>query len=378
MKEKIITFCKKEIVLVVATVLAVASAFVVPPSEAYWKYIDWRVLGILLSLMVVMAGLQQNGLFDTLGEALLARTKKVGQLILVLVMLCFFMSMAITNDVALITFVPFAVLTLEKSNQQRLLIPVIVLQTVAANLGSMLTPIGNPQNLYLYNLSGMGIGEFVMVMLPYTMISFLLLLVSMLFIKGKRQPVEIAAAHTDLPKEEAGRRKRGYYNAVYMILFVLAFCVVLKLLPFEPVLIVTLLMTFAMQKTVLKQVDYCLLLTFVSFFIFTGNIGNIPVVRDALQDLVAGREILVGIASSQVISNVPAALMLSGFTGDYKGLLAGVNIGGLGTLIASMASLISYKIFANKCSNQKGKYFAIFTLVNVLYLVVLFLSTFLF
>ena len=150
MKEKVMEFVKKEVVLVVATVLAIASAFVVPPSVAYMEYIDWHVLELLFCLMTVMAGLQKCGLFDRLGEALLKRTKKVWQLCLVLIMLCFFLSMAITNDVALITFVPFAVIALEKSQKQNLMIPVIVLQTIAANLGSMLTPIGNPQNLYLY------------------------------------------------------------------------------------------------------------------------------------------------------------------------------------------------------------------------------------
>ena len=153
MKEKIIEFVKKEVVLVVATVLAIVSAFVVPPSLGYMEYIDWHVLELLLCLMTVMAGLQKCGLFDWLGEALLKKTNKVWQLCLVLVMLCFFLSMLITNDVALITFVPFAIVTLEKCKQERLLIPVVVLQTVASNLGSMLTPIGNPQNLYLYNLS---------------------------------------------------------------------------------------------------------------------------------------------------------------------------------------------------------------------------------
>ena len=153
MKEKIIGFIKKEVVLVVATILAIVSAFVVPPTMAYMEYIDWHVLELLLCLMTVMAGLQKCGLFDKLGEALLKKTNRVWQLSLVLVMLCFFLSMLITNDVALITFVPFAIVTLEKCKQERLLIPVVVLQTVAANLGSMLTPIGNPQNLYLYNLS---------------------------------------------------------------------------------------------------------------------------------------------------------------------------------------------------------------------------------
>ena len=191
MKEKIIVFCKKEVVLVVATVLAVISAFIVPPSKAYLDYIDWRVLGLLLSLMIVMAGLQKCGAFDALGDALLRKTKKVWQLCLVLVLLCFFLSMIITNDVALITFVPFALVALEKSGQNRLVVPVVVLQTVAANLGSMLTPIGNPQNLYLYNLSGMSMGEFILCMLPNTLISFGLILITRLLVKGKGEAVFI-------------------------------------------------------------------------------------------------------------------------------------------------------------------------------------------
>ena len=363
MIQRVIEFCKKEVVLVVATVLAVASAFVVPPSAEYWGYIDWHVLGVLLSLMIVMAGLQKNGLFDALGEALLSRTKKVWQLVVVLVMLCFFLSMAITNDVALITFVPFAVVALEKSQKQDLLIPVVVLQTIAANLGSMLTPIGNPQNLYLYNLSGMNIGEFVLVMLPYTGISLALLLVSILLLKGKREAVVVsnkAESALDMKK-----------ILVYLMLFVLAFLVVLKVLPFEVVLGITLVVVFFMERKVLKDVDYCLLLTFISFFVFTGNMGNIPVIKNALQQLVEGREVLIGVLSSQAISNVPAALLLSGFTSDYKALLVGVNLGGLGTLIASMASLISYKILANKYNDKKGKYFLWFTFANIVFLVIL-------
>ncbi len=368
MKEKIIKFCKKEVVLVVATVLAIISACIVPPSTDYFDYIDWRVLGILLSLMIVMAGLQNNGLFDALGEALLAKTKRVWHLVFVLVALCFFLSMFITNDVALITFVPFAVIALEKSGLERLLIPVIVLQTIAANLGSMLTPIGNPQNLYLYNLSGMSIVEFVMVMLPYTVVSFVLLVISMLFLKGKRESVIALTTRQD----ELNVKK----IVVYLILFILAFLVVLKVLPYEWVLGIVMVVVFLMERQVLKGVDYCLLLTFISFFIFTGNIGNIPVIKNTLQTLVEGREVIVGVIASQAISNVPAALLLSGFTEDYKELLVGVNLGGLGTLIASMASLISYKILANKYNEKKGKYFLWFTIANVIFLAVLLLLGF--
>lgn len=363
MKEKMITFCKKEVVLVAAAILAIISAFIVPPQKAYLDYIDWRVLGLLLSLMIVMAGLQKCGAFDALGEALLRKTKRVWQLCLILILLCFFLSMLITNDVALITFVPFAIVTLEKSGQERLLVPVVVLQTVAANLGSMLTPIGNPQNLYLYNLSGMSLGEFVLCMLPNTLISLGLILITLLFVRKKGEEVTINTAECT--------RIQKKFMVQYLFLFALSLGVVAKILPYELVLACIVLMVFITDRTVLKKVDYCLLFTFISFFIFTGNLGNIPVIQETLKQLVDGREVLIGALASQAISNVPAALLLSGFTDDYQALLYGVNIGGLGTLIASMASLISYKAVANKYNEKKGTYFKHFTVVNVIYLVLL-------
>ena len=374
LKEKCIHFIKQETVLVVATVLAVMSAFVVPPSEVYWEYIDWHVLGLLLSLMIIMAGLQKTGFFDAIGAKLLGKTNNTRQLSLLLVFLCFFFSMLITNDVALFTFVPFAIIMLRKCKQEKLLIPVLVLQTIAANLGSMLTPIGNPQNLYLYNLSGMGMGEFMGVMLPYTIIAGVLLVIAVLICCKKEPITEVVVSSASMETdgyqekkeltseeqkalEEKAALEKGrnvIKNAVYITLFVLSLCVVARLVPFEMVLLAVILLVFNMDRKVLTQVDYCLLLTFIAFFIFTGNMGNITVVRETLQQLVAGRELVIGVISSQAISNVPAALLLSGFTTNYRELLIGVNVGGLGTLIASMASLISYKLFAKEYNDQKG------------------------
>ena len=384
-KEKFVHFIKQETVLAVATVLAIISAFFVTPSAAYLEYIDWRVLGILLSLMIIMAGLQKTGLFDSIGAKLLGKTGNTRQLAFILVFLCFFFSMLITNDVALFTFVPFAMIMLKKCKQEKLLIPVLVLQTIAANLGSMLTPIGNPQNLYLYNLSGMGMGEFIGVMLPYTVISGVLLCIAIV-ICCKKEPITevvIESQNDDdeslspedrkaLQEKAALERGRNFIkNVVYITLFVLSLCVVVRLVPFEMVLLAVVLLVFNMDRKVLTQVDYCLLLTFIAFFIFTGNMGNISVVRDTLQQLVAGKELAIGVLSSQAISNVPAALLLSGFTSNYRELLIGVNLGGLGTLIASMASLISYKLFAKEYNDQKGKYFWWFTIANVIFLAVL-------
>ena len=388
-KEKCIHFIKQETVLAVATILAVISAFFVPPSKEYLEYIDWRVLGILLSLMIIMAGLQKTGLFDSIGAKLLGKTSTTRQLAFILVFLCFFFSMLITNDVALFTFVPFAMIMLKKCKQEKLLIPVLVLQTIAANLGSMLTPIGNPQNLYLYNLSGMGMGEFIGVMLPYTVISGVLLCIAIVICCKKEPITEVAIEPVQesrnkgdgnlnpekrkaLQEKEALEKGRNLIkNTVYITLFVLSLCVVVRLVPFEMVLLAVILLVFNMDRKVLTQVDYCLLLTFIAFFIFTGNMGNISMVRDTLQQLVAGKELAIGVISSQAISNVPAALLLSGFTSDYRELLIGVNLGGLGTLIASMASLISYKLFAKEYNDQKGKYFRWFTIANVVFLAVL-------
>lgn len=365
--QKIIAFVKKETVLVIAAILAVVSAFFVRPDERYLDYIDWRVLGILLSLMIVMAGFQKNGLFDRIGIKLLERTKNTAQLVGVLVFLCFFSSMLITNDVALLTFVPFAVLTLQKCQQERLMVLVLILQTIAANLGSMLTPIGNPQNLYLYNFADMHIGAFIGLMLPYTVVSGVLLLIVLFVLSARKQKISIEECSFIEEETNVSRRK----NVVYFVLFVLSLLVVVRVMPYEIVLILVLVVTFFMDRAVLKNVDYCLLLTFISFFIFTGNMGNIPIIRDTLQGLVAGRELGIGILASQVISNVPASLLLSGFTNNYQQLLLGVNLGGLGTLIASMASLISYKIYAHNYNKTKGIYLMWFTVANVLFLAVL-------
>lgn len=367
MRKKILGFIKKETVLSAAILLALISACFVRPSLAYMEYIDWRVLGILLSLMIVMAGFQKNGLFDEIGMRLLSRTKNTAQLTGVLVFLCFFSSMFITNDVALITFVPFAVLTLRKCRQERLMVLVIVLQTIAANLGSMFTPIGNPQNLYLYQLSGMELGEFLLFMLPYTAVSGLLLLITIFVLSARKQKLLLENCSFSAERVFFDKKK----NVIYFVLFLICLLVVARLLPYYLALAAVLAAVFFADREVLKNVDYCLLFTFIAFFIFTGNLGNLPAFKEVLEELVEGRELLMGILASQCISNVPAALLLSGFTKNSKGLLLGVNIGGLGTLIASMASLISYKIYAHNYNKTKGIYLMWFTFANLIFLAVL-------
>ena len=353
-------------VLIAAWVLAFVSMIFVHPGPDYAGYVDWRSLGILWSLMIVIQGFRENTLFEKAGELMLKRVRFGWQLAAVPIFLCFFGSMLITNDVALITFVPFAIMILRHSEREDLMIPVVVLQTVAANLGSMLTPIGNPQNLYLYGLTGISFGEFVGTMFPLTLAAGLLTALSILFLPGRNKRLTLHE-HFSVMKKFGHKRQ----IVVYSLLFILALCTVLRLIPWYAAAAVIFAAVLIMDYNVLFRADYALLLTFIGFFIFTGNMGRIPQVRDALQSVISGREFFVSVLTSQVISNVPATLLLAGFTDQYKTLLAGVNIGGLGTLIASMASLISYKAFANSCPGKKGRYFIVFTLVNIAFLTVL-------
>lgn len=361
MKTKIVSRLKKDPVLYAAGVAAAVSALGVPPSGAYWGYMDWRVLGLLLSLMLTVAGLKGAGVFDWLVERLLRLVHTTRALALTLVAVCFFSSMLITNDVALITFVPLAVLLLTRAGQGKLLIPVIVLQTVAANLGSMLTPMGNPQNLYLYSLFDLSAGEFLSIMLLPAAVSLALLILAVLVLV---RPGEV-------PLPEGSVSFAGRRAAPWLALFVLCLLAVVHVLPVALVLAVVAAAALLLDRRLLRQTDYGLLLTFVFFFVFIGNMKSIPAVSEALSRLVAGRELAAGILLSQVISNVPAAMLLSGFTENYAPLLVGVNLGGLGTIIASMASLISYKLYAALPGARPGRYMGWFTAVNVLLLAVL-------
>lgn len=361
-KEKMIAFCKKEVVFVIAVAVAILSVFFVKPSAAYLSYPDYRVLALLFCLMIIVAGIKEQGIFTLLGEKLTAKAKNSRQLSLLLVLLCFFSSMLITNDVALITFVPFALELLCLSGLQEKIIKVVVLQTIAANLGSMFTPIGNPQNLYLYGLTGMGLVEFLLYMLPLTALSLLLLL--LVIFTEKPLPVV-----TDLQEEEKHPDMRKVWT--YIGLFLCCLLTVVHILPWQASFVIVFGVMLVIDRKLFAKVDYCLLGTFLGFFIFVGNMQNIPAVSTWLQSLLAGKEMLLSALASQVISNVPAAMLLSGFTEEYKALLYGVNIGGLGTLIASLASIISYKFYAEMKDSHKGKYMMVFTAYNVVFFLIL-------
>ena len=301
--------------------------------------------------------------------------------------------MLITNDVALITFVPFTFTTLEMlgtDKYKKLVIPVVVLQTIAANLGSMLTPLGNPQNLYLYGKMETDFGSFVMIMLPYTVASLVLVTVSVfLFTRGKvaDESTEAGKKASDIQTSTATRdgsnrltltemfqKTNNRYHmllVLYLLLFIVALMTVVRVLPYEIMFFITLILVLIADRKTILKVDWSLLLTFVGFFVFIGNMGRVPAFSEALSKVITGRETWTAIAASQVISNVPAALLLSGFTSDLEALVIGTNLGGLGTLIASMASLISYKLAAARKDIKMGKYMGFFTVMNVVFLCVL-------
>ena len=358
-------FLKQETVLVIAMLLAIVSMFFVAPDSGYAGYIDYQTLALLFCLMIIMCKLQKMGVFHTIGVKLLQKVNGSRQLYAALVLLCFFSSMLITNDVALITFVPFAITVLKMAGLEHRMIPVVVLQTVAANLGSMVTPIGNPQNLYLYGQSGMSLGSFIMLMMPYAAIAAVIF--ALMIMRMKNQNVDTTALQTmDAPKINVDRDL-----IIYMVLFLGCVLAVAKILPWKAMLIVVGAVTVKNDASILKNVDYSLLLTFVAFFVFIGNLGRSPFFSQMIMEMMQGNEVLASVAASQVISNVPAALLLSGFTTKWSMLIIGTNLGGLGTLIASMASLISYKQVAKNYPAVKGNYIKHFTVTNVGILVVM-------
>lgn len=355
---KIKKFIKSEIVLIISFILAVISAFFVVPSTKYFDYIDFRTLGLLFCLMAVMAGLDGLGVFKFIAEKMLSKIKSIVGLSLILGLLCFFSSMIITNDVALITFVPFTITALKLSDKMHKLIWIVTIETVAANLGSMLTPIGNPQNLYLFSAFNMSMGDFVSTILPYALLSLILVIVSCLFTGNGKIDRQNADKNTIFSKLHIG---------IYLFLFTFALLTVFRVIPYVITLLITIFIVILFDRKVVLKVDYSLLFTFVFLFIFIGNLGEIKQISEFLKSVVNGNEELVGVISSQVFSNVPATILLSKFTENAQDLLIGVNLGGLGTLIASMASLISFKFVAKEKVNII-KYILTFTIVNIVFL----------
>lgn len=360
--ERIRKALQAEPVLCVSALCALASMALTPPSAAYLGYVDLRVLILLFSLMAVVAGARDCGVFEVLAQRLLSGRHRLRTLTLLLVLLPFFASMLVTNDVALIAFVPFAILVLERVGRTDRLIPVVVLQTLAANLGSMATPVGNPQNLYLYHRFSLTPGEFFAVILPLSLVSLALLCAACLL--GRDVTLSVT-----FPERAAVRRKGrlGLMAALFGLCLLCVFHVINEWILLAAVLLALL----TAGRDLLPRVDYGLLATFVCFFVFAGNVGAHPGLNALLTGALEGHTALTAALVSQVISNVPAAVLLSGFTEDWRGLLLGADLGGLGTPVASLASLISLRLYLRGGRGSAGRYLAVFTGANLAFLAVL-------
>lgn len=355
-------FIRKEAVLCISALCALATMIAVPPDAAYLHYIDFRVLCLLLCLMGVVAGFKSLGAFQWLTFQLLRRIKSGRILAVTLVLLPFFCSMLVTNDVALIVFVPFTLALLGDMGCEKHMIPIIVLQTVAANLGSMATPVGNPQNLYLYAAYSLSVGEFFSVVLPLTLLSLAVLTAA-----------SVPALPKVLPSRELKEEKIRSIKAlaVYAVLFVQCLLTVFRVVPYPITTAIVVAVLFLMDRKLLKEIDFMLLLTFVCFFVVSENLGRVEAIRSFLQNLLGKNTLLTAVGASQAISNVPAAVLLSAFTENWQELLAGVNIGGLGTPIASLASLITLKLYLRWPGAKIGKFMVFFLAANLIGLLIL-------
>lgn len=370
--QKIFSIIKSNAILVISGLLALLSCFIVTPDMQYVGYINSRVLAILFCLMLIVAALSRIGTFNVLTNKLLAKVKTLRGISLLMSLMAFFMSMFLTNDVSLVTLVPFAIMVLEPFGENRKLMYTLIIMTVAANLGSMLTPIGNPQNLYLYEQYKVGLGEFLYLMLPYSLLSLAIVVtLTFILIRETKELPKVAKQfdeHISLVK-----------LLIYIALFILNILTVIGLIHYLISLLITMVVMMILDRRSFLKVDYNLLLTFVFFFILIGNIGRMDAITGALSGLVSNNPVPAAILSSQIISNVPAAMLLSAFTKDGKALIIGTNLGGLGTLIASMASLITYRFHASFSKDNKDNgngiqenYILNFTWINVAALALLF------
>ena len=375
MATKIFSWIKQEIVFVISFLLSFASSIIAVAqknSVDLIQAIDFRVLAILLSLMLVVIGFQNLGVFSFCADKLCSKVKNLRQLSLTLILLCFFSSMLITNDVALITFVPFAILILFQTQNIKHCAFIVVMQTIAANLGSILTPLGNPQNLFLFSKMQISLFDFIKILFPYCLISFIFILIFNLFIpKNKIQQINLENQNI-----KTFSKKDIKDILLFSALFILCLLSVLNLIPYYFVLAIVFLSVGIYNKKLLLQADYVLLLTFVCFFIFTHNISNFNSIKTLLENLVDKKEFFISLITSQFISNVPSALLLEPFSKNLTKLLLGVNIGGLGTLVASLASLISFKIYSKEKSLSSKNFFITFTLLNLIFIFILLLSYF--
>ena len=390
MRQRVLTFLRSETILIVATLLAIISCFIVSPDGQYGGYVHVSTISQLVCLMLVVVGFQRIGVFRIIGSSLLHRVHTARGVVLTFIALTFISAMFITNDVALLTFVPFALAVLVMAHMEDKAIIVCALMTVAANTGSMLTPVGNAHNLYFKALTGMSTGHFLRIMAPYSILAaVLLVVVTCVVFRGRRiaefdgmdsKGFERGVLAPDPARHQPDEIKVTGYGAgyggwraiVYTGVFVVCVLAVSDMVPLWVMCVVTFVAMVVCDRGSFRHADWALPLTFIMFFVFIGNMKRVPEFAGIAQAFVGQHPLEVSIISSQIISNVPASLLLSGFCDQWVPLIIGTNLGGMGTLIASMASLITYKNYTRQYPRQKGRYLGVYTAVSVMFLLLMY------
>lgn len=362
MKNKVVRFVKQNTVFVIALLAMIITMFFVKPDKEYLSYFDFKTLSCLFCVLAVVCALKNVDFFYILAKKIVKRFGNLRVCVAALVYITFVGSMLIANDMALLTFLPLGYFVLETSNKKEYMAFTFIMQNIAANLGGMLTPFGNPQNLYLYTKFSIPTAEFVEIMLlPFVVSILLITACCIIFVKKEKLTIDA---------NESFERKK---TPVYLLLFVLSIAIVFRGVPYGVGLVVIPLVLFFLDKKALKSVDYPLLLTFVAFFVFSGNMSRIEPVKRLLSGLLAKNTLIFSTLSCQFISNVPSAILLSRFTDNYRELLVGVNIGGTGTFIASLASLITLREYMSRDYDGVKKYAKMFCSFNFAFLAILLL-----
>ena len=358
---KMLGFVKKNIVMIIALFAALITMIFVPIDKQYLDYFDYKTLTCLFCTLAIVCALKNIHFFYMLAHKIVQLFKNARMSVLALTYITFIGSMLIANDMALLTFLPLGFLVLTTTGKERYMAFTFIMQNIAANLGGMLTPFGNPQNLYLYTKFNIPTGEFMSIMaLPFVVSIALITLCCFIFVKN--EPLEIKDEKIELSPIRTG---------IYLLLFALSIVIVFRFIPYWIGLIVIPIALLIMDRKALKMVDYPLLFTFVFFFIFSGNMARIDAVRNVFSALLEKGTLLVSVISCQFISNVPSAILLSQFTDNYRELLLGVNIGGTGTLIASLASLITFREYVKHNPKKAGYYIGLFSAFNFAFLIIL-------
>lgn len=360
--KKVIDFLKKEIMLTAAVLAAAVSLFISPPNADLLKSIDWRTLVTLFMMLTVLEGFKKENIF----RPILRIAEKIGGIVglsFFLIFGVFFSSMFVTNDVSLIIFVPLTIILFRSGGKEKYILPVISMENIAAIRGSLLLPFGSPQNLFLYGKSGVSAGSFILHMSPLWVSSAVLLsiFIVILYRKDLKEKIEWQGNVT-----EEWNPKRKRQRLIYLCLFVMIMLTVLTRTPYYlGIAAVVLCAVLVFDRQILIKTDYVLILTFFCFFVFSSSIAANSQISSFLTSSVRGREYIWGILLSQLISNVPAAIVLYPFTGNLAALLYGVDTAGLCSLIGSLASVINYRIYVREYPENGKKFIKTFTLISL-------------